>query len=127
MYVVSEDEYRRLTEGEKVTAMVGAAALVNNDHTQKAPEQVGSNDDNKKSVIIHKRKHKCNDCEREYSDKRDLRRHKKKAHVTQDLIIGEETTGAVKRPKDTTNSSDKTVRPRLDPFRQNIRIWKTMF
>ena len=82
MYVVSEDEYRRLTECEQPLTTTTTPLLVKSNHldTEHIPQQ------QQDEIVVFKKKHKCGHCEREYSDKHDLRRHKKKSHaINKDL------------------------------------------
>ena len=139
MYVVSEDEYRRLTESMQVSVSQFPTAhsdVDQNTFTPIEPEIVDAydidqtNKHKKKDKEMEKKerkkkKHKCNQCEKEYSDKHDLRRHKKKIHAKQDTDIKpqeeEEDTGIVIK-----NKNIKRQRQQRDPFRQKITKWRTM-
>lgn len=139
MYVVSEDEYRRLTESMQLTVSQCPTSHLDIDHNNIMPiESEIVNDDDKivddidqtnnkkdkekeKKERKNKKKHKCNQCEKEYSDKHDLRRHKKKIHAKQDTDIkpqeGEDIGIVIKK---------KINQQQRDPFRQKITKWRTM-
>ena len=128
MYVVSEDEYRRLTECEQPSTTT-TPLLVKSNHldTEHIPQQ-------QDEIVVFKKKHKCGHCEREYSDKHDLRRHKKKSHAKKDLDISVVSIKPQEEEEEKhSSSSSDTVKPakqqyyRKDPFRENITKWRTIF
>ena len=74
MYVITEDEYMRLMEKSDVIHADPIVAVETPTVHTPAVE------------IPTKTKHKCKLCDREYSDKRDLKRHIKKFHLTQMVL-----------------------------------------
>ena len=128
MYVVSEDEYRRLTECEQPSTTTPLLVKSNHLDTEHIPQQ-------QDEIVVFKKKHKCGHCEREYSDKHDLRRHKKKLHAAnKDLDI---SLVNIKTQEEKDSSSSDTVKQKVkspkqqyyrkDPFRENITKWRTIF
>ena len=132
MYVVSEDEYRRLTECEQPLTTT-TPLLVKSNHldTEHIPQQ------QQDEIVVFKKKHKCGHCEREYSDKHDLRRHKKKLHAANKDLDSSLVNIKTQVEEEEKDSSSDTVKQKVklpkqqyyrkDPFRENITKWRTMF
>lgn len=133
MYVVSEDEYRRLTECEQPLTTTTTPLLVKSNHldTEHIPQQ------QQDEIVVFKKKHKCGHCEREYSDKHDLRRHKKKLHAANKDLDSSLVNIKTQVEEEEKDSSSDTVKQKVklpkqqyyrkDPFRENITKWRTMF
>ena len=118
MYVICEDEYRRLTEvGNQATQMEGNEAI-KMDNVNKVEEQ---------AVI---KRYKCGECDKSYSDDHDLRRHKKKAHAKvsinkiEDTIVEEDEVPVLQ--KVTKRKQRNKRRPPRDPFNHLVKKWKTL-
>ena len=115
MYVICEDEYRRLKE-------------MSNEATKVANEATKVDDVNKVEKQIVTKRYKCGECDKDYSDKHDLRRHKKKAHginKKEDTFVEEEADVPVLQ-KVTKRKQRNKRQPSRDPFNHLVKKWKTL-
>ena len=118
MYVICEDEYRRLTE-------------VGNQATQMEVNETPKMDNvSKIEVQVDTKRYKCGECDKTYSDDHDLRRHKKKAHAKvsinkiEDTFVEEAEVPVLQ--KVTTRKQRNKRRPLREIFKHLVKKWKTL-
>ena len=117
MYVICEDEYRRLKE-------------MSNEATKVANEATKVDDVIKVEKQIVTKRYKCGECDKDYSDKHDLRRHKKKAHAKvsinkiEDTFVEEAEVPVLQ--KVTTRKQRNKRRPLREIFKHLVKKWKTL-